>query len=90
VRPTLWVDAPAFDLADRVRVVPVPAPGEEAGLLRATEQLRRVRLDRSRPLWQMWLLPGLAEGRVGAALSGCQKVEGKPCLSQTSDTRSPD
>jgi hypothetical protein len=59
-------------------------------LLRAAEQLRRVRLDRSRPLWQMWLLPGLPEGRVWRrAFSGCQKVEGKPCLSQTSDTRSP-
>ena len=61
----LWVDAPAFDLADHVRVVPVPDPGDEAALLRAAEQLRRRRLDRSRPLWQMWLLPGLAEGRVG-------------------------
>jgi len=55
---------PGFDLADHVRVVPVPAPGDQAALLRAAEQLRRVRLDRSRPLWQMWLLPGLPEGRV--------------------------
>ncbi len=62
---------------------------DEAALLRAAEQLR-VPLDRSRPLWQMWLLPGLPEGRVRRrAFSGCQKVEGKPCLSQTSDTRSP-
>lgn len=61
----LWVDAPAFDLADHVQVVPVPGPGDEAALLRAAEQLRRRRLDRSRPLWQVWLLPGLPEGRVG-------------------------
>ena len=61
----LWVDAPAFHLADHVQVVPVPDPGDEAALLRAAEQLRRRRLDRSRPLWQVWLLPGLAEGRVG-------------------------
>jgi hypothetical protein len=87
----LWGDAPAFDLADHVRVVPVPAPGDEAVLLRAAEQLRRVRLDRSRPLWQMWLLPGLPEGRVWRrAFSGYQQAEEKPCLSQTSDTRSPD
>jgi Wax ester synthase-like Acyl-CoA acyltransferase domain len=59
------VDAPAFDLADHVRILPLPAPGDEAALLRAAEQLRRLRLDRSRPLWQMWFLPGLAEGRVG-------------------------
>jgi len=61
----LWVDAPAFDLADHVRVLPLPDPGDEAALLRAAEQLRRRRLDRSRPLWQVWLLPGLPEGRVG-------------------------
>ena len=61
----LWVDAPAFDLADHVQVLPLPDPGDEAALLRAAEQLRRRRLDRSRPLWQVWLLPGLPEGRVG-------------------------
>ncbi len=61
----LWADAPAFDLAGHVQVLPVPDPGDEAALLRATEQLRRRRLDRSRPLWQMWLLTGLPEGRVG-------------------------
>jgi WS/DGAT/MGAT family acyltransferase len=61
----LWVDAPAFDLSDHVRVAPLPAPGDEAALLRTTEQLRRRRLDRSRPLWEMWFLPGLPERRIG-------------------------
>ena len=61
----LWLDASAFDLGDHVRVLPLPDPGDEAALLRAAEQLRRRRLDRSRPLWQVWLLPGLPEGRVG-------------------------
>ena len=61
----LWVDAPAFDLADHVQVLPLPAPGDEAALLRAAEQLRRRRLDRSRPLWQMWFLPGLPDRQVG-------------------------
>jgi hypothetical protein len=63
----LWVDAPAFDLSDHVRVVPLPAPGDEAALLLATEQLRRRRLDRSRPLWQMCFLPGFP--RTGWACS---------------------
>jgi len=61
----LWVDAPAFDLADHVQVAPVPSPGDETALLRAAERLRRRRLDRSRPLWQLWLLPGLPEGGIG-------------------------
>jgi diacylglycerol O-acyltransferase len=61
----LWVDAPTFDLSDHVRIVPLPDPGDEAALLHATEQLRRQRLDRSRPLWEMCFLPGLPENRVG-------------------------
>jgi Wax ester synthase-like Acyl-CoA acyltransferase domain len=50
----LWVDAPAFDLRDHVRALPVAAPGGEAELLCATERLRRRRLDPSRPLWELW------------------------------------
>jgi len=61
----VWVDAPAFDLTDHVRVAPLPAPGDEAALLLATERLRRPRLDWSRPLWQIWFLPGLPDRRVG-------------------------
>jgi hypothetical protein len=44
-----WVDAPAFDLADHIQTLPL------AGR----------RLDPSRPLWALWLLPGLPQGRVG-------------------------
>jgi WS/DGAT/MGAT family acyltransferase len=61
----LWVDAATVDLADHVGVLPLPAPGDEAQLLAAVEQLRRRRLDRSRPLWEMWFLTGLPDGRVG-------------------------
>jgi len=61
----LWTDATAFDLADHVRVASVPAPGDEAALLRVAEQLRGHRLDRSRPLWEMWFLTGLPERRIG-------------------------
>jgi WS/DGAT/MGAT family acyltransferase len=62
----LWVDAPAFDLADHIRVHPVAGPGEEAQLLQACQDLARRRLDPARPLWELWLLPGLPEQRVGA------------------------
>jgi diacylglycerol O-acyltransferase / wax synthase len=64
----LWVDAPAFDLADHLRVHPLGAPADQAQLLQACQQLARRRLDPARPLWELWLLPGLPERRVGAFL----------------------
>jgi diacylglycerol O-acyltransferase / wax synthase len=61
----LWVDSPGFDTRDHVHVVAVPSPAGEAQLLATVETLRRRRLDRSRPLWEMWFLTGLPGGRVG-------------------------
>ncbi len=61
----LWVDAPGFDLRNHVRVAQVPDPGDEGQLLDTIEQLRAHRLDRSRPLWEIWFLPGLPDARVG-------------------------
>ncbi len=61
----LWIDAPFFDVAEHVRVFPVDAHLDEARLLLACEELRSRRLNRSRPLWEMWFLPGLPGGRVG-------------------------
>jgi WS/DGAT/MGAT family acyltransferase len=64
----LWVDDPGFDIAHHVGAVALPAEADESDLLRAVEQLRRRRLDPHRPLWEMWLLPGLAGGRVALFL----------------------
>ncbi len=61
----LWVDAPQFDINKHVRVFSLPAHAGEAQLLPTIEQLRKVRLDRSRPLWEMWFLTGLPDHRVG-------------------------
>lgn len=63
--PPLWVDSPAFDLNDHLRVLPLPAAAEETQLLRATERVVARRLDQSRPLWEMWFLPGLPQSRIG-------------------------
>jgi diacylglycerol O-acyltransferase / wax synthase len=60
----LWVDAPGFDIADHVHVLTLPEPADEQQLLHVCEDLHRRQLDRSRPLWQLWLLPGLPD-RVG-------------------------
>lgn len=61
----LWVDAPTFDLSLHVRELPLEPPAGEAELVAAVEQLFRQRLDPSRPLWEMWFLTGLPQGRVG-------------------------
>jgi WS/DGAT/MGAT family acyltransferase len=61
----LWIDAPCFDIADHVRIRKLPATADQADLLQACEELRQHRLDQSRPLWQLWLLPGLSGGQVG-------------------------
>jgi hypothetical protein len=59
--PPLWVDSPAFDLNDHLGVLPLPAAADETQLLRAAERVVARRLDRSRPLWEMWFIPGLPE-----------------------------
>jgi diacylglycerol O-acyltransferase / wax synthase len=64
----LWVDAPAFNLVNHVQVQSLAAPGDEAQLLQACADLYVRRWNRSRPLWQAWLLPGLPNHRVGLFL----------------------
>jgi diacylglycerol O-acyltransferase / wax synthase len=61
----LWVDAPSVDLAEHVRVFPLPACADESQLLLACEELRCRHLNRSRPLWEMWFLTGLRGERIG-------------------------
>src|SRR5215208_1744871 len=61
----LWVDAPAFDLSDHVRVERLRTTADEAELLHTMARLRRRRLDRSRPLWEIWFITGLPDDRIG-------------------------
>jgi len=64
----LWVDDPGFDLANHVRAVQVPAPGGQRELLGLCDELCLRLLDRAQPLWELWLVAGLANGRVGLVL----------------------
>jgi diacylglycerol O-acyltransferase len=60
----LWADAPRFDIRDHVAVRPLPPGTDQTGLLAVTEELQSQRFDPTRPLWQMWFMPGLPDGRV--------------------------
>jgi diacylglycerol O-acyltransferase / wax synthase len=64
----VWVDDPDFAVERHVDAVAVPAPGGEQELLRLTERLLGPVLDRSRPLWRMWFVTGLAAGRVAVVV----------------------
>src|SRR5918997_4025486 len=60
----VWVDDPDFDLAYHVRRSGLPRPGSEAQLLDLVSRLMSRRLDRSRPLWEAYLIEGLTGNRV--------------------------
>jgi diacylglycerol O-acyltransferase len=60
----VWVDDPEFDIAYHVRRNGLPRPGSEAQLLDLVSRLASRPLDRTRPLWEMYLVDGLSQGRV--------------------------
>jgi diacylglycerol O-acyltransferase / wax synthase len=59
----VWVDDPYFNLAFHVRHTALPPPGAEEQLMRMTGRVFSQALDRSRPLWEIWLVEGLSGGR---------------------------
>jgi len=59
----VWADDPDFDIAHHVRVRRLPAPGRYDQLLALTGELMSMRLERGRPMWQLDLVEGLADGR---------------------------
>src|SRR4029453_9495831 len=59
----VWVDDADFDLDYHVRRSALPAPGSEEQLRALVGRLLGRRLDRSRPLWEVYLVEGLADGR---------------------------
>jgi WS/DGAT/MGAT family acyltransferase len=64
----LWVDDQRFTIEDHVHEAVVPSPGGDAELLGAAARAYEGLLDRRRPLWELWFLTGMADGRVGVLL----------------------
>ncbi|MCA0146276.1 wax ester/triacylglycerol synthase family O-acyltransferase [Blastococcus sp. LR1] len=60
----VWVDDPEFDIAYHVRRSGLPRPGTRTQLLDLVSRLNSRPLDRNRPLWEAYLVEGLADGSV--------------------------
>lgn len=58
-----WVDDPNFELGHHFRRTALPEPGDDAALSNLVARVMAQRLDRDRPLWECWVIEGLADGR---------------------------
>ena len=61
----LWVEDPDFDLDYHIRRVAVPSPGGHRELAEVAAQIASTPLDRRRPLWELHVVEGLADGAFG-------------------------
>ena len=64
-----WVDDPHFNLRYHVRHTALPEPGSEEQLKNLAGRVFSQRLDRDKPLWEMWVVEGLDGGKRFAVLS---------------------
>ena len=60
----VWIDDPDFDIDRHVHRLAVPAPGGDEELREVCGHLAGIPLDRARPLWEMWVVEGLASGQI--------------------------
>jgi WS/DGAT/MGAT family acyltransferase len=58
----VWVDDASFDLGFHLRRAALPRPGSRAELRCLVEHLMEQKLDRARPLWEIWMVEGLGDG----------------------------
>ena len=59
----VWVDDPRLNIEYHVRHSSLPAPGDDRQLQQLTGRLFSQQLDRSKPLWELWLVQGLQDNR---------------------------
>ncbi len=61
----VWVDDPHFNLGYHLRRTALPPPGGDQELRSLVGRVMSQQLDRDKPLWEMWIVEGLDEGRWG-------------------------
>ena len=61
----MWIDDPDFDIDYHVRLAAVPRPGGLRELATIAGDITGWPLDRARPLWEMWVIEGMAGGHIG-------------------------
>ncbi len=60
----VWIDDRDFDITYHIRRSALPSPGSDAQLHELIARLGSRPLDKSRPLWEMYLIEGLAKNRI--------------------------
>ena len=64
-----WIEDPTFDRDFHERFIAVPSPGTDRQLEQVVSRIASRPLDRSRPLWEVYLIEGVDEGRKFAVYS---------------------
>jgi diacylglycerol O-acyltransferase len=59
----IWIEDPEFRVGDHIHRLTAPAPGSERVLAALVARIAAQPLDRTRPLWELWVVKGLSEGR---------------------------
>jgi diacylglycerol O-acyltransferase / wax synthase len=92
----LWVDDPRFNVDYHVRHTALPHPGSVEQLRLLTGRIFSQQLDRSKPLWEQWLVQGLEDNRFAiinkthhSLVDGVSGVDLTTVLFDTSPTPTP-
>ena len=59
----VWTDDPHFNPSYHIRHTALPRPADDAALKQLAGHLFSQRLDRSKPLWEIWLVQAMSRGR---------------------------
>ncbi len=70
----VWVDDPDFDITYHVRRSALPSPGSDSQLHELVSRLAGRPLDRTRPLWEMYLIEGLSGSRLALYIKSHQAL----------------